>query len=351
MGRELCRTLQISAVAVTSALWLTAAAAQGTITAEQAEPLAEPVTLKIGYLRSASLGNIFVAEHLGYFAAENIIADMEPITNSQDALVLLSQGRIDAITGSLSAALLNAIAADLDVRVVSSLSTIEPIDGVDEPPPSGMFMRADLVGEISDYADMKGRQIGSVGGLGTAVSYLVGLYAEAGGLTLHDFEIQSYSIPDALVALRAGRVDIAFLTAPISQEAIDQGVAVEFGDARAIYGGETQSAILFGPSLLNENRQAGAAFMRAMQAASDRMAGDYRDDPDVIAALHEWTGASEELLRRMPLYHMSPAFNPATLERMQAMFLNHGGLLSYSDPLPADRVLDLSFVEAAGGGS
>lgn len=317
------------------------------LTSAETAPLAAPVTLKVGFLRSASLGNLMVAKQLGFFEAENLNVELEPVANSQEALVLLSQGRMDALTGSLSAGMLNAVASGLEVRVVSGISTNAAVEGVDTPSPSGLYVRKEAADQIKSYADLKGRLVGSVGTIGTAVSYLIGLYAEKGGLTLKDVELQSFTLPDALVALKSGRVDVAYLTAPFSVEAVEQGIAVEFGDAREIYGHETQSALMFGPNLLVQNRQAGAAFMRAMVKATDRFEGDYRNDEQIAQAISTWTGASVDAVKRIPPYRMTLTFDPATLANMQRMFLAHGNVLSYAEPLTAEQVVDPAFLDAA----
>jgi NitT/TauT family transport system substrate-binding protein len=314
-------------------------------------PLTETVPIKIGILASTSLGAVFVAKQFGYFSDEKLDAQTELLVNTQDALVLLAQGRLDAIAGSISAGMLNAIASGLNVRIASALSTTAAVPGVDAPSPGGLFVRKDLFdsGQIKTYADMKGRNIGSVGGMGTSVSFLIGLYAQRGGLTLKDVSLQPFSNADMLTALKTNRVDIAFLTAPFSQQAIDQNLAVEFGNARDVYGKVTQSAIVFGPNFLEKNKRAGVAFMRALDKANNEMKGDYRKDDRIMRAIAAEMKAPLESIKSSPPYTMSLDFNPETVLSMQQMFFDIGKVLSYTQPLTADQIINHTWLDAARG--
>ena len=152
-----------------------------------------------------------------------------------------------------------------------------------------------------------------------------------------------------LTALKSNRVDIAFLTAPFSQQAIDQNLAVEFGDAREIYGTETQAAIVFGPNLLEKNKQAGVAFMRAMVRATNEMKGDYRNDDRIVRAIAAEMKSPVELIKAAPPNTMTLDFNPQTILSMQQMFFDTGKILSYKDPLPLDQIVNHTFLDAARG--
>lgn len=342
----------VCAVLAGSAFLANAAFAQNAaLSPQDRAPLAETVPIKIGILASSSLGNVFVAKQFGYFANEKLDAQTELVVNTQDALVLLAQGRLDAIAGSISAGMLNAIASGLNVRIASGMSTNAAIPGVQAPSPAGLFVRKDLFdsGAIKTYADMKGRNIGSVGGMGTSVSFLIGLYAQRGGLTLKDVNLQPFSNSDMLTALKTNRVDIAFLTAPFSQQAIDQNLAVEFGDARDVYGKETQSAIVFGPNFLEKNKRAGVAFMRALVRATNEMQFDYRTDDRFVRAIAAEMKAPPELIKSAPPNKMQLDFNPETILSAQRMFFDVGKVLSYKDPMTADQIVNTTFLDAARG--
>jgi len=311
---------------------------------DEAQPLDERVSLTVGYLPSLSVAVLGAAQGLGYFDEENLDVSLSVIQSSQDANVLLAQGEFDVITGSMSAGFFNSIDRGLAVKAVGTPSTIGAVSGADTPAPSGVFVRKELAdsGEITDYADMAGRRVASVGGVGASASYLVGLYAEAGGLTLKDVELVNLGIADSLTGLQQGSVDLAFLTSPFSQQALDSGAAVELGSARDIYGDETQSAFIMGPNLLEDNRQAAVAFMRALLRAAADMQGDYRSNDALVQAVSETYEIPVESIQNAPPYAVPAdlAQQPETATRMQEMFLEYGGLLDYDEPMPIDRVID-----------
>lgn len=314
--------------------------------------LTEPVTLSVATLPSLSLGPLWLANERGYFEDEMLTVELETVQSSQDAVSLLARGQLDVITGSMSVGLFNSIESGLDIRAVSSVSTIAEVPGVDETP-SGVFLRADLAESgTASYEDLRGRTIAAPGGLGASVSYLVGLYAEQGGFTLEDVELENLGIADSVLALEQGAVDAAFLTSPFSTQALESGAGVEVGSAREIYGDETQSALLYGPNLLRDNQVAGVAFLRAMLRAAADLQGDYRTDDSIVSDLSAAMDIPVETIESAPPYHFPAdlAMNPATVEQFQQMFLDLGGngdLLTYDEPLPLDRVLDDSLLQRA----
>jgi NitT/TauT family transport system substrate-binding protein len=348
-----------AALAATLTLGLTLAGCTGRgddpapATSMDAGALTEPVTLKVATLPSLSLGVLMVANHRGYFQQEKITLTTETVQNSQDAIALLARGQLDAAVGSLSAGLFNSINTGLDVRAVSAMSTIAQVPGVAEAP-SGVFIRKELAPSgKATYADLKGKSVAAAGGLGTATSYLLGLYAKKGGYTLTDLPLKSLSIADAVTGMKSGSVDAAFLTSPYSTQAVTGGIGVEVGNAREVYANETQAALMFGPNLLRNNKAAGVAFMRAMLRAAADMQGDYRTNEAVVTALSTTLNMKPENVKSFPPYFVPAdlAMNPATITEFQNMFLalSRGGdkVLSYTDPMPLDRILDDSFRKQA----
>lgn len=311
----------------------------------------ELTTLRVGTFPTLSVGVMAVADELGYMADEGLELEYEFIQSSQDANVLLAQGGLDVVTGSISAGFLNSIEQGLDVQVVSGMSHIGDT-GAGTGPPSGVYVRKELVdsGEVTSFEDMEGRKVSAPGGIGGAVSYLVGLYAEAGGLTLDDVEVESLGVADAVAAMESGAVDIAFLSAPFSTQAVESGLAVPFGDIREVLGEARVLACLFGPTLLNENREAGEGFLRAIARAADRMEGDYREDPEIVTALSEGLDIDEEDVQATPPFAVTTDWGPQTLASMQEMFLNlDDPALDYDEPLSYSEVVDEEMLAVATG--
>ena len=74
--------------------------------------------LEIGYVPSTLFAPVFVAAERGYFEEEGFDVDLTPIVAGQDAMALAATGRLDLVAAALSAAFYNAVARDLDVRLV-----------------------------------------------------------------------------------------------------------------------------------------------------------------------------------------------------------------------------------------
>jgi NitT/TauT family transport system substrate-binding protein len=307
--------------------------------------------IRVGYLASASLAPTFLAEPMGCYDAEGVTVEFSLMSNPADAIALLAEGELDAYAGSPSAGMFNQVEGGANLRLVASLSSIATPEG--EEAPSGVFVRSALVssGEVSDVADLDGRRIGAIGPVGTATSYLLAKVLAEGDLSLADVELVTLTLPDAVPALENGGVDAAYLTAPYTQQALDAGIAEPIADVKEIYGEETTAGLIFGPSLLEDDRAAGAAVLRANGCAAERLQGDYRADDEVVSELSTFLDVPEELIRTGALYAFDPQLrvNDATLDGMQDVFLDYGDVLTYSEPLPASQLTDEELHEEALG--
>ncbi|MGM7700065.1 ABC transporter substrate-binding protein [Microbacterium sp. A84] len=300
-------------------------------------------TLKAGYV--ASLGAAaqpFMAERLGCYDGLGIEVELTPVANPADAIAFLANEKLDIYIGSPTAGMFNQVAQGSLIKAVSGQATINTPG--DAPAPSGFFAAKKLVdsGEVKTVADLKGMRVGAIGAMGTASSYLIGKSLEQGGLTPRDVELIPLSLADTVTALENGGIDAAFLAAPYSSMAVDQGVAVPIVDSKEAYGDETTATIIFGPTLLEKDRESGAAFLKAMECATEPLQGDYRKNPDVVAALSEGLKVPEDTITDGALYYFDPALtlNESTFDGMQKMFADYGGLLTYKDPLPIDKLVD-----------
>jgi NitT/TauT family transport system substrate-binding protein len=313
-----------------------------------AQPLDEVVTLRVGYIPALSQAPVFLAEELGFYADENLEVELEPISSISDALLLLAQGDIDVYTGAPSAPMFNQVASGLDVRMISSIGSIDVPEEFD--PPSGVYVRQELIdsGEVSSAADLAGRKIAALGPIGTATSFLIHRVLATGGVELSDVELVILGFPEAVTALETGAVDAAFLVAPFSAQVQVDGIAAPIVDSREAYGDVVTSGQIIGPTLL-ENRQAAVAFLRADMRAAQRMQGDYREDEEVVAALASFMDTEVDLIRNGPIYYFDPTLRPQvdSVMDMQDVFLGFPNILSYTDPLTPDVLFDLEIQQLA----
>jgi len=290
----------------------------------------------VGYISGAALAPAFVAEDLGCYREQGLDVTFEPINNPADAVAFLSSGKIDAYVGSPSAGMFNQVARGADLKLVASLGSVNTPG--DEPAPSGLFGGKG----VTRVEDLRGKRVASLGTVGTATSFLLGTSLAEGGLGLTDVEIVPLSLPDMTEALRNGGVAAALLVAPYTQKVVEGGFATALVDAKAAYGKETTSAVMYGPALLEKNREAGVAYLKAVACAAERMAGDWREDQEIVTALAKFMKVPEETVSGGGLYAFDPTLtvNAGTLTAMQEMFRDYKETLNYDKILAPEKLVD-----------
>src|SRR5215218_1881556 len=82
-----------------------------------AAPASEPVTLRVGMNVGASDAGIFLAMDRGYFAEQGFEIDVT--RGSTELMPSVATGDLDVLAPSVSAAMLNAMARDIPLRVVA----------------------------------------------------------------------------------------------------------------------------------------------------------------------------------------------------------------------------------------
>ncbi len=302
-------------------------------------PKGETKKIVAGGLISGSYGPVYVADGLGYYKDAGFEVDFVNAANPADALGLLAQGRMDVYLGAPSAGMLNQVDAGVGVRIAGAGGTI----GTPEKfaPPSGFYVRKKLhdSGEVTTPEDIKGRKVGSFGAAGSAVSYYIGLLAESAGLKLADTKLVPLDPPSAVQALEKGGVDVSYLTAPFSTQAVQSGVAEPLGDPKQVYGDEQAPVLMYGPNLLEKDPAAGCAFLAATMRGAEALQGEYWKQGDVAAAFAKRLGVKPDFISEHAIYDFDPRMenDPRTIKGMQRMF-GEMDLLQYDQPLSPGRV-------------
>jgi ABC-type nitrate/sulfonate/bicarbonate transport system substrate-binding protein len=75
--------------------------------------------VKVGTLSSSSDAPFFIADAKGYFAEQAIKVEFVPFKSSTEMIAPLGQGQIDVGGGGLAAAIFNAVARGVDLRIVA----------------------------------------------------------------------------------------------------------------------------------------------------------------------------------------------------------------------------------------
>jgi NitT/TauT family transport system substrate-binding protein len=309
-----------------------------------AKPAASGAQLKVAHAPSTLFAPLYVAIDKGYMAQQGINVELTTVTTGQDAQVFLANGQLDAAVAGIAAATFNAINQDLDVRVVGSMG-VAPSNA----DPSAIMVRTDLLqaGAIKGIADLKGKKVALSGGVGATASYYLAQSLAKANLTLKDIEVVNMSFPDMVAGFKSKAIDAGLPPAPFTTEILKDGSA-QIPDFGHLTPGVSGTGTMYGPRLLRQDRQLGQRFFNALVRGAADVQGDRARQPENLQSLATATKLPVDTLRTMALYDYKPALAPdtATYENMQKVFIE-AGVLKFSAPLPASKVVDPDFSKNA----
>jgi NitT/TauT family transport system substrate-binding protein len=305
---------------------------------------ASPVeTVRVAHVPSTLFAPLYVAVEKGYVQEQGLKAQLDQITAGQDAMALAAQGQLDAVVGGFAAATFNAVDRGLDLRVVGSMGA-QPQSGF----PSALMVRQDLLDsrQVQSIPDLKGKKIAVAGGVGSTGSYWVASKLRDGNLGLRDVDVVNMPFPDMVVGFKSNAIDAAFPPAPFTTEILKDRSADLFGGP--IRPGAAAVGMVYGPAFRREHDVAARRFFTAVVRGARDLQGEGYFSDDNLQIFAKYTNLPVESLRAIDAYGFDPDMKPDadTLMDMQRVFID-AGIITYSPPLTADRIVDDSYSRAA----
>jgi NitT/TauT family transport system substrate-binding protein len=322
---------------------LAAAALSWTAGAHAAEKL------RIGVLRLASSGPVFVAEDKGYFAAEGLEVELKFFDAAQPVAVATVSGDIDVGVTGLTAGFFN-LAGKAALRIVAAQSREEP----------GYHLNAYLVSKrawdagLKSLADLPGHSV-AITQVGSTFHYSLGLIADKLRFPLASLKlVPLQSLPNMASALKGGQVDAAVMPATAAQPLIDAGDVKVLGWV----GDETPwqlGAIFTLQSTIDTRRAAVAAAIRAyrkgardfyeafLKKGADGKPAPGPEAPALLATVSKYTGlAPERIGAGIPYVDPDARLLVRDVYNQVAWYQSQGLV---DKDVDAKTILDLTFVE------
>src|SRR5579884_995966 len=266
----------------------------------------------------------------GFFAEQGL--DVDLTRGSSELLPSLATGDLDVLAPAVSAALLNAMARDIPLRIVA--------DKGSDPP--------GFSGQVRGWGDLRGRRLAQAG-VQSSVDFLFARGLAQAGLTLNDVELVSINYPDMNAAFANSSIDVASFWEPLLTVGIDQGWIVRWKPVEEIDAGHQSGILIYGKNFLGDRLDEGQRFMKAyiqgVRVYNDAYRkGIGRDEVDASIASH--TGVKPELQARTVPAGLSPdgCANSQDLADQLAWFRSVGYL---QHDLSLDEVVDNRFCERA----
>lgn len=300
----------------------------------------ELVTLKVVLAPYMVYAPLFIAEEEGYFAEQELQIEFVRLERSAEAIPTLADGKLDVLPANINLGLLSAMVRGADIKFVAGLSYIA-FTGCDT---SAIVARRALVdsGELNSPAQLKGRRISlrtaSVG------AYLLEKLLSTAGLAPDDVEIMDIPTAAKPEALEKGTIDLAFASEPWVTRILEAGHAVVWTPAQQVIPDFQTSVMVYGPTLLDENPDAGRRFMIAyLKAVRQYNQGKTERNLEILA---KHTGLDRELLTQAcwSSFRDDGQINVQSVLDFQAWAVEKG----YLDSLVTEgQFWDPSFVEYA----
>ncbi|MCI3243036.1 ABC transporter substrate-binding protein [Streptomyces spinosisporus] len=307
--------------------------------APSAQPLARKrkITIATGTLSAEYVAPLEAAVDKGEFKAEGLDVTLK-VLPTPDALPLLAKGDIDALWAAPEAAVMNGIKGGFDIKWVAG--NFSPGPGSK----SGLWVRT-KEGETAARVEMAGRTLGTMIGKGSVIAYPMqkALARHHGGLD--EIQYRQLGSADVLTALQNGGVDSAWLLDPVWRKVDGKPGYAFLGGQPA---GEPLGGLLYGPTLLHDDVDAGVALLRAyIRTVNTFFVSDYKKDAAFVAYLSKLLKIDKAVLEATPSLRMDWEIRKGTTTRLQAAYRAQGA--TQGSAVPVSRTVDRTLYEEAVG--
>jgi NitT/TauT family transport system substrate-binding protein len=220
---------------------------------------AQAKTIRLGVLRLASAGPVFIAYEKGYFTDEGLTVELKFFDAAQPIAVAVTSGDVDLGVPAFTGGLFN-LAGKGQMKVIAAQSREEP----GYPLIAYLASKKAYDAGLKTLADLRGKSIG-ITQIGSSFHYSMALLAKKLGFPISEVRLQPLqSLSNVSSALIGGSIEAALLPATVSQPLVDKGEAVRLG----FVGDETPwqlGALFAATKFLGGDRDAVARFVRAYQ--------------------------------------------------------------------------------------
>jgi NitT/TauT family transport system substrate-binding protein len=311
-------------------------------------PLAAPIKVRMGSNDSVVNGPIYIALDRHYFA--DVGLDVEDIRFGAASQMMqpLAAGQLDVVPSAISAGLFNALARDIDVRLVAGRETATRGFGI-----FGVVARQDLwdSGAVRTLADLRGRKVAIAGAnAGSTLQMALARGLERQGMSLADLDVVDIPYPDTNAALANGSVDAAMQLEPLLTQGTANGSFSVLARADELYPDQQASFILYSADFARNHADAGrrwmVAYLRGVRDFMDAFTRD-RDYDDVVGILTRNTRVKDPAIyRQMIAGYINPNgyIDPSGLAEEQEWFATNGFVPQRVDVLAK---IDNQFVDYA----
>jgi NitT/TauT family transport system substrate-binding protein len=249
----------------------------------------ETITVKLGLFPYSSYAPLYYAMVEGYYAEQGIEIEIVDFRKQADAVVALATGQIDVSGGVLDVSSLAAIGEDTGLKIVADKGYVDP----NATCPYGAWMaRNDILdsGELENLKNMAGKKV--VLTKAGFFEYAMDQLLAPEGLNVNDLDIIEMPVPSRLEAFQTGAIDIGQVGEPWITRTLETNSAEVWLPFEAYLQNAQYAVLWFGPTITEENPEAGYRFMTAyLQAVQQYNQGKTERN---VALMAEFTKSTLE---------------------------------------------------------
>lgn len=307
-------------------------------------PAPRPLPRKTKITLAASTGSAeFVAPVRlgianGEFGKENLEVEFKQLSVA-DAIPLLAKGDVDAMWSAPEAAFFNGLNQGFELRWVLGNYTSAPASK------SGLWARVPSGTAPADVKIAEGARVGTLIGKGSVIAYPMREVLRKHGTDMQKVRFTGLGGPaDVVTALENGGVDAAWVVDPAWRQ-LDGKPGLTFLGGQPP--GEPMGGLIYGPSMLRSDPDAGVAFIRALvRIYGTYFNGDYKKDPKFVARLASALDLKPDVIKAVPSAVWDWEIRGGTTERLQKAFVDGGAL---GKTVPESEAVDRTlYAEAVG---
>lgn len=214
--------------------------------------------IKVGILSLTSHAGAYVAHERGYFADENLDAELVMFQAAGPMAVAIASGDIDYGVTAMTGALIN-LAEKGAVKVIGGALTEEKgIDGQ-----KILASNAAYDAGLKTPADLKGKRFG-ITGTGSSFHYMASKIAMKEGFSTADMELVALQkVPAVIAALKSGQIDAWSIVPHIAKGLAGSDGAKIIGDVADYIDGYQVTTVFTSTANTTEKRDVTERFLKA----------------------------------------------------------------------------------------
>lgn len=328
---EMCRGLRYAIITALVSLWSVG--------------LAVPVvaeTIKIGTIKVAGAGPLYLAQERGYFTAEGLTVAFVYFELAQPIAVATVSGDVDfGVTPPTAATY--ALAGKGALRIISGYIMDAPTFQAN----GAVASNAAYAAGFQSFKDMGGHRV-STTQMGAAPHYAWGLMAEHFGVDFKTVQVVALqSNPNQVSAVIGGQVDAAMMPATYFTPALEAGKVKLLGFVGDIVPWQLGAAFT-SAKIANERGDTVNHFLRAYIkgihdyhdafTGPDEKRKDMPTAPEVLAVIAKYVSQTpEQLARAVPYIDREGRVDFKDIRHQIAWYKSQGML---KEPVDADQIID-----------